>query len=51
MIQEGHLGISIEEKQLLLPTIFSKIDSGLIKSDSTGDSDITELLKILVAKK
>lgn len=51
MIQEGHLGISVEEKQLLLPTIFSKIDSGLIKSDSTGDSDITELLKILVAKK
>lgn len=51
MIQEGHIGISIEEKQLLLPTIFSKIDSGLIKSDSAGDSDISELLKILVAKK
>lgn len=51
MIQSGHLTASTEEKQLLLPTIFSKIDSGLIKADSSGDSDISELLKLLIAKK
>lgn len=51
MIQEGHMKISIEEKQLLLPSIFSKIDSGLVKGDSGGDSEATDLLKVLLARK